>query len=52
MRFTIIPSLLVMLTLDAVAPAQTKISGTVQCGSPDGQHILEMADQPHHSIIL
>jgi len=40
MRFTTIPSLLVMLTLAAVAPAQTKISGTVQCGNPGEQHIL------------
>jgi hypothetical protein len=30
MRFTTILSLIVMLALAAVAPAQTKISGTVQ----------------------
>jgi hypothetical protein len=40
MRFTTILSLLVMLALAAVAPAQTKIFGTVQCGNPDEQHLL------------
>jgi hypothetical protein len=48
MRFTVISSLLVMLAVAAVAPAQTKISGTVQCGKPGEQHILEVGDQPHH----
>ncbi len=47
MRFTIILSLPVMLALASVAPVQTKISSTVQCGNPDQQHILEVENQPH-----
>jgi len=52
MQFTTISALLAVLGLAAVAPAQTKISGTVQCGKPSEQHILEVGDQPHHSLMI
>ena len=30
--------------------AQTKISGTAQCGKPDPQHTIPVGDRPDHSL--
>jgi hypothetical protein len=32
------------------ASAQTKISGTAQCGKPDPQHMIPVGDRPDHSL--
>src|SRR5260370_23600725 len=34
----------------ATAAAQTKVSGTVQCGKPDPQHLIPVGDLPDHSL--
>lgn len=32
------------------ATAQTKVSGTAQCGQPDPQHVIPVGDLPDHSL--
>src|SRR5256885_10700736 len=34
------------------AAAQTKVSGTEQCGKPDPLHVLPVGDRPNHAISL
>ncbi len=34
----------------ATAAAQTKVSGTVQCGKPDPQLLIPVGDRPDHSL--
>ncbi len=34
----------------ATASAQTKVSGTAQCGKPDPQHMVPVGDRPDHSL--
>jgi hypothetical protein len=34
----------------AAASAQTKISGTIQCGKADPQHLVPVGDRPDHSL--
>jgi hypothetical protein len=34
----------------AMASAQTKVSGTAQCGKPDPQHMVPVGDRPEHSL--
>src|SRR5229473_7197026 len=34
----------------AAAGAQTKVSGTAQCGKPDPQHLIPVGDLPDHSL--
>jgi hypothetical protein len=41
-----------VLGLAMLAPAQTKISGTVQCGKPDEEHSLDVGDRPNHSLMI
>ncbi|HZV87174.1 MAG TPA: hypothetical protein VFF95_06485 [Candidatus Binatus sp.] len=36
----------------ATAAAQTKVSGTTQCGQPDTQHVIPVGDLPDHSLAL
>src|SRR5713101_4773767 len=36
----------------AAAAAQTKVSGTAQCGKPDPQHLIPVGDLPDHSLVL
>jgi hypothetical protein len=36
----------------ATAAAQTKVSGTLQCGQPDPQHVIPVGDLPGHSLAL
>jgi hypothetical protein len=52
MRSTAIPATLMLFALATLAPAATKISGTVQCGKSDEQHALEVGDHPGHSLML
>jgi hypothetical protein len=47
-----IPATLIVIVLATFAPGQTKISGTVQCAKPDEQHVLEVGDQPNHSLMI
>ncbi len=43
---------LLALSLAALGMAQTKISGTAQCGKPDPQHAIEVGDRPNHSYMI
>jgi ABC-type Na+ efflux pump permease subunit len=52
MRLKTLLSFLVVFALAAVASAQTKISGTLQCGKPDQQHAIEVGDRPNHSFTI
>lgn len=52
MRFRTIPECIAILGLATVLSAQTKISGTVQCGKSDEQHMLEVGDHPGHSLMI
>jgi hypothetical protein len=36
--------------LAAALGAQTKNSGTIQCGKPDPAHTIEVGDKPNHSL--
>jgi hypothetical protein len=36
----------------SVATAQTKASGTLQCGKPDPMHVVEVGDKPGHSLTV
>ncbi len=44
MRFKTIPICLSLIAFATISLAQTKISGTVQCGKSDEQHALEVGD--------
>jgi hypothetical protein len=52
MRFKTIPICLSLIAFATVSLAQTKISGTVQCGKSDEQHALEVGDHPGHSLMI
>jgi hypothetical protein len=52
MRPKIIFTLLIALALAAVASAQTKVSGTLQCAKPDQQQAIEVGDRPNHSFVI
>ncbi len=52
MRFKAIPVGLCVLLLITLAPAQTKISGTAQCGKPDTQQKVDVPDHPDHSLSI
>lgn len=43
-------ALLVTVGLASVSVAQTKISGTLQCGKPELQYTLPVGDRPDHSF--
>ncbi len=49
-------SLLIVLAFGSVAVAQTvaqtKISGTNQCGKPDPKHIVQAGDRPDHTFAV
>jgi hypothetical protein len=34
----------------ATGNAQTKVTGTAQCGKPDPQHVVPVGDRPDHSL--
>jgi hypothetical protein len=50
MRFRTVMAFLAAVALAAAAGAQTKTSGTIQCGKADPQHAIEVGDQPNHSM--
>jgi hypothetical protein len=52
MRVTILLLSLIVFALAAVASAQTKISGTAQCGKPEPQYAIQVADRPNHSFAI
>ena len=52
MRFKMTLTGLCVLLLITVASAQTKISGTVQCGKPDTQQKVDVPDRPDHSLSI
>ena len=41
-----------LVAVAAVAVAQTKISGTVQCAKPDPQHMIQVGDRPGHAYSI
>jgi len=43
---------LCVLLFVTLAQAQTKISGTAQCGKPDTQAAVEVPDHPGHSLAI
>ncbi|MBZ5565050.1 MAG: hypothetical protein LAP13_21845 [Acidobacteriia bacterium] len=50
MKLKIILTFLVVFALAAVASAQTKISGTLQCGKTDPVYTIQVGDRPNHSF--
>jgi hypothetical protein len=52
MRLKTLLSFLVVFALAAVASAQTKVSGTLQCAKPDQQQAIEVGDRPNHSFVI
>ncbi len=52
MRLKIIFTLLIVLGLAALASAQTKVSGTAQCGKADQEHSIQIGDRPNHSFTI
>lgn len=52
MNFKIFPALLIVVGLAATAAAQTKISGTAQCGKPNPSQGIELGDRAHHMFVL
>jgi hypothetical protein len=48
MRFKNVLLLLCAFSLTQLASAQTKISGTIQCGKPDPNYTIPVGDQPEH----
>jgi len=51
-RSIAVPVSIAVLSLTTLAPAQTKISGTVQCGKPDEVHALAVGDELNHSLTI
>jgi len=52
MRLKIILTFLIVFALAAVASAQTKISGTAQCGKPDPEYSIQVGDRANHSFAI
>ena len=52
MKTKIIVASLMLLALATVATAQTKTSGTVQCGKSDLAHAIPVGDHPNHSFVI
>ncbi len=50
MRFKTLWAIVSLFALAVTASAQTKISGTEVCGKPDQQQMLEVGDQPGHTL--
>ncbi len=50
MKHRAMVAFLTAVALAAVAGAQTKTSGTIQCGKPDPAHMIEVGDKPNHSM--
>ena len=52
MKFTTTLVGFCVLALVALTTAQTKISGTAQCGKPDAQQKVDVPDHPGHAISM
>ncbi|MBZ5516122.1 MAG: hypothetical protein LAN62_14995 [Acidobacteriia bacterium] len=52
MRLKIMVTFLIVFALAAVASAQTKISGTLQCGKADPVYAIQVGDRPNHSFVI
>jgi len=52
MRTRSILALLLVLGLAVGAAAQTKVSGTAQCGKPEAQHSIPVGDRPNHVFAI
>jgi len=52
MRFTAFSLFVIVFALATVATAQTKISGTAQCGKADQEHAIQIGDRPDHSFAI
>jgi hypothetical protein len=50
MKFRTLVTIVIVLTLIAVADAQIKVSGSVQCGKADQEHLIQIGDSPNHSF--
>lgn len=50
MRFRTVLSCITAMALAAAAGAQTKNSGTIQCGKANPQHMIEVGDKPNHTM--
>src|SRR5438045_9655722 len=50
MKFTTTLVGFCVLALVSLTNAQTKISGTAQCGKPDAQQKVDVPDHPGHAI--
>jgi len=52
MKLRLFWGFLVVSALATVASAQTKMSGTNECGKPEAQHMLEVGDHPGHALAI
>jgi hypothetical protein len=52
MRLKTILTLFIVLALVSLASAQTKISGTAQCGKPDQENSIQIGDRANHSFSI
>jgi hypothetical protein len=52
MRLKIFFTFLIVFALAAAASAQTKISGTLQCGKPDPVYTIQVGDRPDHAFTI
>ena len=43
---------LIVFALATVASAQTKMSGTAQCGKPEPRYAIQVGDRPNHSFAI
>jgi hypothetical protein len=50
MRFRTALAALAVMALATAAGAQTKSSGTIECGKADPQNMIEAGDKPNHSL--
>jgi len=48
MRFKTVGPFLIVLASASLAAAQTKVTGTLQCGKPEAQHAIPAGDEPSH----
>jgi hypothetical protein len=49
MKVRILLSMSIGFALAAAAAAQTKVSGVIQCGNPEG-HAVDIGDRPNHTM--
>ncbi len=52
MKPRVILAVTVAVAFASAAAAQTKTSGTIQCGKPDPSHAIDIGDRPNHGMSL